>query len=185
MIYSELVVVSQPRAIQLTEKEPQKWNVVSLWANEGGAMWDKLTQTFTKEQDSKPKFPKAKSLCQQEFHDIDVETKGAILCSKEQIKKILSFSEKIYGEPLLVHCRAGISRSTAIAFLIYLNALKDKSDWPAEDALSMVYNVRQVMYPNKHIMQTGIPLIARNRLEETKFFRELYNSNVLKRIVGG
>ncbi len=173
--FFELAVLSKEEAYDLTEEEPLKWCVVSIWAN---PLYD--YSSWFKE----PQFPRAKKVSSHHFHDIDKSSKYGQLCTKEDIKEILAFSEKCIGESLLVHCAAGISRSTATAFLILLNSIKDKCKNPAEEALAAVYKVRPIMYPNKHILEIGIPLIARNREEEIAWFRELYNSHIMRRIKG-
>lgn len=50
------------------------------------------------------------------FHDIEEEDKGFITPTREHIDKILSFTSGITdADDVLVHCMAGISRSTAVA----------------------------------------------------------------------
>lgn len=52
-----------------------------------------------------------------QFHDIDMTMRGYVEPEPEHIQQALAFAREIDG-PLLVHCRAGISRSTAIALAI-------------------------------------------------------------------
>lgn len=53
------------------------------------------------------------------FHDIHVATEGAILPSTHHVSDLLSFIEGWTGSgPLLVHCRAGVGRSTATAYVV-------------------------------------------------------------------
>jgi hypothetical protein len=178
MPYSQLKVVGEEEARGIVADEPGHWNVVSIYAEK----WDALKQEFVVDP---PDLPGAKSMCRQHFHDITRPTSAGVLCNEEHIKEILKYSETVVGEPLLIHCHAGISRSTAIAFLILLNQIKDKSEWPIEDALSIVYKVRPYMYPNKHVIAIGIPLIVRSEQEEILWFRELYNSDTMAKVVGG
>jgi predicted protein tyrosine phosphatase len=52
------------------------------------------------------------------FHDIHSRALGFILASPEHIAALLAFLDQSDpGESLLVHCRAGIARSTATAFI--------------------------------------------------------------------
>lgn len=152
-----------------------KWNVISLYSpffdtrQAWGGAWI----------DYKPVFPKAKRLCQHRFHDIDHEQKDMILCNEEHILDILKFSKKCIGESLLVHCHAGQSRSTAIAYLILLNVLKDKVECPSEEAMRIVRKVRSIAIPNRHIVSIGMPLIAKDEDTQIRWFRELYNSRYL------
>lgn len=172
-----LRILDQESAWMAVVNEPYKWNVVSLWSK----LWDWENQKWDEEP---PEFRKAKSVCQQHFADIDVKTEDLTLCNQNHIKDILSYARKIIGQPLIVHCRAGISRSTAIAFLILLDAIKDKSEQPGADALNIVYNLRPIMQPNKHIINIGVPLVARNEGEEIKWFRQMFQSRTMGRIRG-
>ncbi|HYD87297.1 MAG TPA: hypothetical protein VEA80_07470 [Vitreimonas sp.] len=51
-------------------------------------------------------------------HDIEAETEGLDACCDERIRAILDFvGGWDRSDPILVHCYAGISRSTATAFI--------------------------------------------------------------------
>src|SRR5258708_5963642 len=53
------------------------------------------------------------------FNDIDKEQPGLVAPTSRDIECILSFSKSWSGRsPLLVHCWAGISRSSAAAYII-------------------------------------------------------------------
>jgi predicted protein tyrosine phosphatase len=52
-----------------------------------------------------------------QFHDIDMTMLGYVEPEPEHVQKALTFARETDG-PLLVHCRAGISRSPAIALAI-------------------------------------------------------------------
>lgn len=171
-------ILSVYAAEDLVENDPlDKWNVVSLYS----PVWDWQgceNREAGKWYCHKPLFPKAKRLCQQKFADIDEETENMILCEKKHIQDILTFSEDCIGESVLVHCHAGISRSTAISFLMILNAIKDKCHNPAEIAMREVVRIRQIAQPNRHIINIGLPLVANNQDKEIEWFRQLYNSGM-------
>ena len=51
-----------------------------------------------------------------EIHDVEVDIEGA--CGGDHVRTILDFVGRWQGEaPILIHCYAGISRSTATAFI--------------------------------------------------------------------
>jgi predicted protein tyrosine phosphatase len=53
------------------------------------------------------------------FHDVHTPAKGAVLPSARHISDLVSFvGDWSRRAPLLVHCRAGIGRSTAAAFVV-------------------------------------------------------------------
>lgn len=74
------------------------------------------------------------------FHDIeDVSDSDFTAPTREHIKQILEFSETLPDEAnLLIHCMAGISRSTATA----IGVCCQKGMTPS-DALSHVRNIRE------------------------------------------
>jgi len=52
------------------------------------------------------------------FHDIHVATDGQVLPTHEQARELIDFLDGwTRTGPMLVHCRAGIGRSTATAFI--------------------------------------------------------------------
>jgi predicted protein tyrosine phosphatase len=70
-------------------------------------------------------------------------------------------SRREVDEPshLLVHCHAGVSRSTAAATLILAQAYPDR---PAADALEAVVRLRPHAWPNLRILEFGDELLGRN-----------------------
>jgi predicted protein tyrosine phosphatase len=53
-----------------------------------------------------------------EVHDINEEAAGMDACSDERMRRIIAFvSEWDRRDPMLIHCYAGISRSTATAYI--------------------------------------------------------------------
>lgn len=73
---------------------------------------------------------------------------GLVLATLEDIQAILSFSEKLTAaDNLLVHCSAGISRSTAVACGILC-----QHGLSPQEALETVCLIRKRAYPNAHII---------------------------------
>ncbi len=65
------------------------------------------------------------------MNDIDVPTDGLIAAKEDQIQSLIDFVETwTRSGPLAIHCWAGISRSTAAAFvtLCHLNPAKEETD---------------------------------------------------------
>jgi len=185
--YSDIAICSREEAQNLCDYEPNKWCAVSICAPSIGIaeVWDKRKQKFvTMDLSDDFNLSNTKMISKYHFHDIDSERPGGVMCSKDDIKSILEFGKKCEGEALLVHCAAGISRSTAAAFLIILNSIKDKVKNPVETAMDIVSKVRPILYPNRHMLELGLPIIARNKEELIAWWRELFNSRTWQRIVG-
>ena len=97
------------------------------------------------------------------FHDIIDETPGMLLPTREDVAKVLSFGRDLMAEPraqahLLVHCHAGISRSTASMMLILAQA---RPDLPARDVIEQVVKIRSRAWPNLRILEYGDALLGR------------------------
>src|SRR5688500_16698063 len=65
------------------------------------------------------------------FHDVIEEAPGMVLPQEEHVEQLLAFGRDLLAEPrpsahLLVHCHAGVSRSTASMSLILAQALPDR-----------------------------------------------------------
>ena len=80
-----------------------------------------------------------------QFHDIDMTMLGYVEPDVDHIQQAIAFSRKIDG-PLLVHCRAGVSRSTAIALAIAIDRLGAGNE---RMACQWLTQVRPQAQPNK------------------------------------
>jgi predicted protein tyrosine phosphatase len=92
------------------------------------------------------------------FHDIiDEHQADMIAPQREHIAELLSFGRGLLAERqahrlLLVHCHAGISRSTASAALILAQALPDT---PADHIFEEVLRIRPQAWPNLRMVELG------------------------------
>jgi predicted protein tyrosine phosphatase len=97
------------------------------------------------------------------FNDIIDPTPGMILPGPEHVAAILAFGRSLAAEPggaanLIVHCHAGISRSTASMVLILAQALPEQ---PAETILGMVHGIREKAWPNLRLIELGDAMLGR------------------------
>jgi predicted protein tyrosine phosphatase len=96
------------------------------------------------------------------FHDIIEPAPGRYPPAREDVERLLAFGREL-GEPagshLLVHCHAGVSRSTAAATLILAQAHPDR---PAEEVLDAVARIRPRAWPNLRILEFGDALLGRD-----------------------
>lgn len=91
------------------------------------------------------------------FHDIVDDTPGLLAPQPEHVERILALGRDLLVEPsatahLLVHCHAGISRSTASMALILAQAMPEQ---PAEAILALVHGMREKAWPNLRVMEIG------------------------------
>jgi predicted protein tyrosine phosphatase len=98
------------------------------------------------------------------FHDVIEDMPGMVLPQEEHVEQLLAFGRDLLAEPrpsahLLVHCHAGVSRSTASMSLILAQALPDR---PAAAILSEVLRIRPQTWPNLRILEFGDRLLSRN-----------------------
>lgn len=96
------------------------------------------------------------------FHDIIDPAPGWVLPREQDIERLLAFGRDLAGEVaeshLLVHCHAGVSRSTAAATLVLAQMRPDR---PAEEALREVVRLRPRAWPNLRILELGDELLGR------------------------
>jgi predicted protein tyrosine phosphatase len=103
------------------------------------------------------------------FNDIIDPTPGMILPGPGHVEAILGFGRSLAAEAnaprphppatLIVHCHAGISRSTASMALILAQALPDE---PAEAILGTVLDIRDKAWPNLRIIEIGDAMLGRD-----------------------
>ena len=98
------------------------------------------------------------------FHDIIDDTPGMELPQPEHVEALLAFGRDLLAEPrpdahLLVHCHAGISRSTASMTLILAQAMPD---CPALAIIDEVMRIRSKAWPNLRIIELGDAMLGRD-----------------------
>ena len=96
------------------------------------------------------------------FHDVIRPERDQIAPTREDVERLLVFGREVSATPeahLLVHCRAGVSRSTAAAALILMQA---NPKLPAGAALDAVAAIRPRAWPNLLILEFGDALLGRN-----------------------
>jgi predicted protein tyrosine phosphatase len=98
------------------------------------------------------------------FHDIIDEQQRMIAPEPDDVALLLRFGRDLLAEPppqahLLVHCHAGVSRSTAAMALLLAQARPDR---PATEALDEVVRIRPQAWPNLRIIEIGDTLLGRN-----------------------
>ena len=98
------------------------------------------------------------------FDDIIEETPGLIAPSRSHVDQVLAFGRSLTAEPpasahLLVHCHAGISRSTASMALILAQAMPSE---PAASIIERVHAIREKAWPNLRLIEIGDRMLGRN-----------------------
>jgi predicted protein tyrosine phosphatase len=79
--------------------------------------------------------------------------------SSDHVARVLEFGRSLHdGAHLLVHCHAGVSRSTAAMSLIVAQA---RPDLPAAEALAEVVRVRRQAWPNLRMIELGDAMLDR------------------------
>ena len=97
------------------------------------------------------------------FHDVIEETPGQIAPRREDAEAILAFGRDLMAEPaavarLLVHCHAGISRSTASMALLLAQT---RPSLHAERILQGILGIREKAWPNLRVLELGDALLGR------------------------
>jgi predicted protein tyrosine phosphatase len=96
------------------------------------------------------------------FHDIIEPAPGRYAPSREDVERLLAFGRELgeaAGSHLLVHCHAGVSRSTAAAALILAQTHPDR---PAGEVLDAVAQIRPRAWPNLRILEFGDAILGRD-----------------------
>jgi predicted protein tyrosine phosphatase len=97
------------------------------------------------------------------FHDIIEDKPDHISPQPEHVDAILALGRSLQSEAgatrhLLVHCHAGISRSTAAMVLILAQAMPEQS---AEQIIRMVHGIREKAWPNLRLIEIGDAKLGR------------------------
>jgi len=95
------------------------------------------------------------------FHDVIDANPGCVPPERLDVEQLLTFGRDLTAARsthLLIHCHAGVSRSTAAATLILAQTRPDRS---AEEVLLAVVRQRPRAWPNLRILELGDALLER------------------------
>ena len=111
-LQQEIAVECQEDARDLVDRQPDYWHVLSIYGRST--------------EESLPAFERARRLQQIRFDDVlhDDPERGLRAARPSEVNQAIQFSRSIGTAPLLIHCHAGISRSTAVAWLLIYDNLQ-------------------------------------------------------------
>jgi predicted protein tyrosine phosphatase len=99
------------------------------------------------------------------FHDVIEPFPGWIAPERWDVDLLLAFGKALASadgaDPaphLLVHCHAGLSRSTASAILLLAQHYPDR---PADEAVAQIVRLRPRAWPNLRILEIGDAVLGR------------------------
>ncbi len=100
------------------------------------------------------------------FHDAIEPAPGIDLPQPDHVAQVLAFGRDVAAEPearrrLLVHCHAGVSRSTAATLLIHAEANPELGPDALADA---ILGVREKAWPNLRMIEYGDEQLGRGRV---------------------
>src|SRR5271165_7150242 len=98
------------------------------------------------------------------FHDVIEECPGTIAPKPVHIEQLLAFGRGLGRQPtmgahLLVHCHAGVSRSSAAMALLIAQAAPDRS---GSAIFAEILRIRPQIWPNLRIVEMGDGVLGRN-----------------------
>jgi len=95
------------------------------------------------------------------FDDVVAEYPGFEACTAAHIEKVLAFGERVQARPdshVLVHCHAGVSRSTAAAAIL----MAQHAPGQEEAAFLKILKLRKHGWPNTRMVEFADQLLQRN-----------------------
>jgi predicted protein tyrosine phosphatase len=145
----KMMIASVEEAVRLGPAELADWNILSIR--------DRLNE-------SPLCFPGARKVKTLHFDDVEADypEQQLFAARPKDIEDALAFAREVGDEPLLIHCHAGISRSTAIAWLIVYDKLKAQRD-AVRRSFEIVRTLRPILLPNRHVLRLGIEFLEANR----------------------
>lgn len=98
------------------------------------------------------------------FHDVIADADGVLPPQPEHVARLLAFGRDLMAEPpadahLLVHCHAGVSRSSAAMALILAQGMPHL---PAEAVFAEVLRIRGKAWPNLRMVELGDAVLSRD-----------------------
>ncbi|HMO52172.1 MAG TPA: protein-tyrosine phosphatase family protein [Kiritimatiellia bacterium] len=140
-----LCVCGQKEVQPLLERDKKFWSVISI----------------RYPAENKAVFRHHKRILHAFFDDADstnvAEQKGLQAPTSAIIQDMLDFANAEPSAPLLVHCRAGISRSSAFALALMLRGYPEQEILSRlDDALEQLLMIRPVANPNALVLELAL-----------------------------
>jgi predicted protein tyrosine phosphatase len=139
------MITSLAEALRLTPDELDGWNILSIRG---------------RTSESPLSFPGARRVKTLNFDDVreDNPEEGIFAATTEDIEQAVAFAREAAGEPLLIHCVAGVSRSTALAWIILYDQFKGEG--AVRRSFQIVRNLRPILQPNELILRLGVEILV-------------------------
>ena len=137
-------VGSREDALRLVTLDKDFWNVISIF----GARIPKAV------------LPGARKILYCPFDDIESSLQDGIAVGAGILREVFAFADATKPGALAVHCQMGISRSTAVCFLIIARELQ-RQEVPdfIEQAIEILSRLRPQANPNALVLARGLELI--------------------------
>ena len=141
-IHRHLGVCSYKDLPRFAKSDPKFWNLISLLGPEAP-------------DPAKSGFRDHHRAC---FHDVgSSDGEGNTLANLETMRAVLKFVDRRPGEPMLVHCAMGVSRSTATALVILLRgAIAEGTPDTVAACVDAIFQIRPQARPNSFVLFTGL-----------------------------
>ncbi len=141
-----LRIASVEEVVRMSPGELSDWNILSIRGR-----LDELPLNL----------PGARSVKTLHFDDVEADYPEDHLFAArpEDIEAALAFARDVAEQPLLIHCYAGISRSTALAWIILCDKLREQPGF-VRKAFEILRALRPVMLPNRHVIRLGIEALS-------------------------
>ena len=115
----------------ILRRDPRFWNIISIFDP----------------TDPAPPFIGARQVLRLSFYDVDdgewAAEAGARAVQPQDLEQIFAFVDARPGEAMLVHCRAGVSRSTAVALALLIRGqIQAGSETPTAAAIAQLLQLR-------------------------------------------
>lgn len=138
----DLAVAGKEQAEEMLLTDPDFWHVISI--RDSG--------------ETEASFPNAKSVLHLAVDDVEgehMEAFGFRLLETGNWADIFSFVDETHPGALLVHCGLGVSRSTAVAAVILMRALRGDRDATRKTVAALIA-IRPQACPNRLILRLGL-----------------------------
>jgi len=101
-------------------------------------------------------FPKARAVFSY-FDDVDYLTENGP--QEDEINRLLDFSQQFtMADKILIHCRAGVSRSTALAYAVVCQHSQPGQE---AEAFAHVRQIRPQLFPNRLVVKIADRILNR------------------------